>query len=262
MIINEKRAIAYFDILGFKTKIDHTPLDELASQYERVIKYTDGEFSVDGGEIHIKQVCHRYVFSDSIFLVAFEDTEESFIDLVSYAWNMMRRFITLGFPLRGTITYGDVYINLEKNIFLGKAISRAVELEGKQQWIGAIVEDSAIERYKGAFLNGDAESYLLELMLPIYDVPLKNQPRENHHVINWRLNIISEIGTKALFKNEPFDSFVQEKIDNTLCFAKEVVEAKLAYFCDNSLPQRYAPLYIGRKSPKDGAPDFTHGDEY
>ncbi len=63
-----------------------------------LLKKTDGEFFISDGIIKNKQVCYRYIFSDSIFLIAMEDTEESFIDLLSYAWRMMQIFIVFGYP--------------------------------------------------------------------------------------------------------------------------------------------------------------------
>jgi len=262
MVIQGKRAIAYFDILGFKAKIDYTPLNELAEKYENVVNHTDGEFFIKNGQIHNKQVCHRYIFSDSIFLVALEDTEESFADLISYAWKMMRMFIAAGFPLRGAITYGDIYINFEKNIFLGKCISQAVELEGKQEWIGAVVDNSAIDRYEAILSKSVIQALVFSFLLPIYDVPFKDGTRRNYSVINWRLNVISEFGTKPLFKNEPYSKEAQIKIENTLLFSKEVVEANLAYLQAKDLPQRYQRLYIGRGISMKDDKLFEHGDEY
>ncbi len=262
MIIQGKRAVTYFDILGFKNKINNIPLDKLSETYEKLVKNTDGEFFIADGIITSKQVCYRYIFSDSLFLVAKEDSEESFIDMLSYAWRMMQQFIAMGFPLRGAITYGEVYANIEKNIFLGKAITDAVMLESQQNWIGAVVDHAAIEHYRTIFEGDDVQSEVLRFLLPIHDVPFKDGMRKDYHVINWRQNIVAEDGIKALFKNEPFDRRAQEKIDNALRFSKEIVDSKMAYFKDELVPQRYRRLFIGHKLPPKGEPMFENGDEY
>jgi len=261
VIIQGKRAIAYFDILGFKNRINNTPFDILSATYEKLIKNTDGEFAIMDGIITNKQVCFRYVFSDSLFLVAKEDTEESFIDMLSYAWRMMQLFIASGFPLRGAVTYGEIYANIEKSIFLGKAISEAVILEAQQDWIGAVVDLPVINRYEAIFKRDDILSIIMNVILPIHDVPFKDGTCKDYHVINWRQNMISEDGIKALFKNEPFDENVQKKINNTLRFSKEVVDAHIAYFNDNLVPEKYRRFYIGHKVPS-GTQMFTNGDEY
>jgi len=263
MIIRGKRAIAYFDILGFKSKIDDTPIEELANNYERIVAQTDREFTVKDGMIVGRQVCYRYIFSDSLFLVAKEDSEDSFIDLISYAWRMMQQFIVSGFPLRGAITYGDVYVNFDSNIFLGKAISEAVVLEGQQDWIGAIVSDSVIDRYKNIFITeNNISGVIMNFLMPVYAVPFKDGVRKNFHVINWRQNMISQQGIKILFKNEPYNESVQIKINNTLEFSKEVVDSGRAYFNDGNIPQRYRKLYIGNGAPPANGLMFTNGDEY
>ena len=262
MVIQGKRAIAYFDILGFKAKVENIPLDQLSQRYEQITKQTDGEFSIKDGEIVSKQVCCRYIFSDSIFLIAQEDTEQSFVDLFSYAWRMMQMFIAAGFPLRGAITYGDIYVNFEKNIFLGKAISEAAVLEGQQDWIGAVVDCAVIDRYRSVFEDDGVQGFIANTLIPIYDVPFKDGMRRKYSVINWRHNIISQDGIKALFKNEPYNDAVQTKINNTLCFSKEIVDAKMAYSNDALIPERYRKFYIGHGVPKGNKIPFTHGDEY
>lgn len=262
MVISGKRAVAYFDILGFKAKLDNIPLEELSSKYDRIVRQTDGEISISNGQFSRKDVCYRYIFSDSLFLVAKEDTEDSFIDLVSYAWRLMQEFIAFGFPLRGAITYGDLYADLACNVFLGKAISEAVLLEGQQDWIGAVVDRSAINRYKSIFENDDTQKYIMNVLLPIHDVPFKDGTRKDYNVINWRINMVSEDGIKALFKNEPFDSGAQIKIDNTLRFSKEIVDAGMVYFNDRLVPERYRRLFVGHRLPPKGTPMFTNGDEY
>lgn len=262
MLIHGKRAIAYFDILGFKAKIENIPIEKLSNDYERIIGQTDGEFSIKGGKITSRQVCYRYIFSDSIFLVAEEDTEDSFVDFISYAWRMMQHFIVTGFPLRGAITYGDIYVNFDKNIFLGKAISEAVILEGQQDWIGAVVDHSAIDRYKSVLEQDTIQSDIMRILLPIHDVPFKDMPRRNCHVLNWRQNIISQDGIKPLFKNEPYDESVQRKINNALRFSKDVVDSGMAYFKDDIVPERYRRFFVGHRLPQSPDSMFPPGDEY
>lgn len=260
--IKGKRAIAYFDILGFKKKIENISIDKLASDYKSIVRKTDGEISVKHGKIIKRQVCFRYIFSDSIFLIAKEDTEESFIDLVSYAWRMMQLFILAGFSLRGAITYGEIHVDFDCNIFLGECIVKAVDLEKEQNWIGAVVDDSAINRYNAIFKNEDVQSALMSLILWTHDVPFKDGTIKNYYVLNWRENLVSEVGIKALFKNEPFDKDVQIKIDNTLKFSKEVVESGRAYLIDEMVPERYRKLFYGHKAPSKNESVYQYGDEY
>ena len=262
MIIKGKRAVAYFDVLGFKSKIENTPIEDLAKGYENTIRLTDGRFFVDDRNIINEQICYRYVFSDSIFLIAKEDTEESFVDLLSYAWRMMQMFIACGFPLRGAVAYGDIYANLDSKIFLGKAISEAVILEGQQDWIGALVDNSAIDRYSKVFEKNDNQSVIMKMLFPVYSVPLKGGLHSDYHVINWRQNLIAQKGIKPLFKNEPYNESVQVKIDNALCFSKKIVDSGTAYFQDDVIPVRYRRFYVASGPPPSQGYMPQPGDEY
>lgn len=262
MIIKGKRAVAYFDILGFKKKIQTTPLETLSSKYEKIIQQTDGEFLLENGQFIRHEVCYRYIFSDSLFLIAKEDTDESFVEMFSYAWRMMQKFIVAGFALRGAITYGEVYANIDANVFVGQAIVDAAVLEGQQDWIGAVVNDAVINRYSNILKKDDTQSGILRCLLPIHDVPLKGGERKEYHVINWRMNLVSEISIKELFKNDDNNEAAQLKIDNTLRFSKEVVEAGLYKFKDELIPQRYRSLFIGHKLPDPTKPFQSLNDGY
>lgn len=220
-LIKGKRAVAYFDVLGFKAKIKNQDLQTIVEQYENLINYTNGQITFNDVSkgYYFKEVCHRYIFSDSIFLVAYEDTEESFYDLLSYAWRMMQFAIACGYPLRGAIVYGDVYVDVKKNIYVGEAIVDAVLLEGTQNWIGAIIDNGVLSRYSNTFTD-EKLGYAHRLILQEYNVPCKNGIVNKYLTINWRANLNSHNGIKALFKNETKEESVELKIQNTLDYCK------------------------------------------
>ena len=89
-IITRKRAVAYFDILGFKSKIDNMQLEELSDTYEKLIKHTVGLLNNKDGQFFWEQVCYRYIFSDSIFLISRDDSDDACVEMISYAWRMMQ----------------------------------------------------------------------------------------------------------------------------------------------------------------------------
>lgn len=261
-VIKGKRAIAYFDILGFKEKVETLTIDELVDWYTKLINNTENYFVDEAtSQIRRKDTCKRFIFSDSIFLIANEDTEQGFVELVTYAWRMMQIALAMNFPLRGAITYGDIYVEQSRNIFIGESIVNAATWENKQNWMGAVVDKSAMERYHSILKGNDVLSDVLRLLLPIYPVPMKNDTTENQFVINWRTNIISQHGIKALFKNNTHDKAVERKIENTLAFAKFVRDCGVAYFDDAKVPSPYRSIYIADHEPSKEQP-VTNGDEY
>lgn len=260
--IKGKRAIAFFDILGFKEKVATLTIDELADSYSKLISNTEN-YMLDESTSKIvrKETCKRFIFSDSIFLIANEDTEQGFVDLFTYAWRMMQIAFAMKFPLRGAITYGDVYVEQSKGIFIGESIVKAAIWESKQDWMGAVVDKSAIERYHAVFEGDDILSAILKTLMPIYPVPLKGNVADEQNVINWRTNIISEHGIKALFQNKENDKSVERKIENTLLFAKAIRKQGIAYFNNAIVPIPYRYFYIADHSPSQGVPT-ENGDEY
>jgi hypothetical protein len=76
-------------------------------------------------------------------------------------------------PLRGAITYGEIYVNTEKNIFLGQALTRAYELEESQQWIGVMIDSNLKDKYSDLFNLINEEENLLKIIFLEYDVPFK-----------------------------------------------------------------------------------------
>jgi hypothetical protein len=258
-----KRAVAFFDVLGFKEKINTEPLDTVVDSYHSMIKITgnyEGVLDKNKKTLITHKSCDRYIFSDSILLVANSDTNEGFVDLISYAWRFMQLALASGFPLRGAITYGDILVEPEKGLYVGKAIVDGAELEKQQDWIGAVIDNSAEKRYATVFSSEYTLYQLLQILFPQYSVPMKNGSKKDFRVINWRENIIAKAGTKALFKNPKCDSSVQIKIDNTLEFAKHIV-SKGAYIQGN-VPTRYRHLIIADGPPPSDNKLPKHGDEY
>ena len=261
-VIKGKRAIAYFDILGFKEKVATLSIDDLADSYTKLIHNTENYvYDKSSSRFLHKEICKRFIFSDSLFIIAPDDTEEGFVELFSYAWRMMQIAIAMDFPLRGAITYGDIYVEPSKGIFIGEAIVNAAVWESKQDWIGAIVDESAVDRYQTVFEGNDSLHTIYQVLLPMYSVPLKNGIEEDHVVINWRINIISEHGIKSLFKYVGNNESVKRKINNTLAFAKAVRKSQIVYFNDEMVPERYRRFYVADHDPNQGLPQ-SNGDEY
>ncbi len=216
------RAVVFLDVLGFKQMIDTLSLEQLATKYEQMIDNANAlntKLPQPGRTSETtNSYCKHFIFSDSIILIANDDSDGAFIDIVLFTWKLLQVSIVNGMPLRGAITYGEIYVNENKNIVLGKALTNAYLLEGQQDWIGVIFDKIVIQRYQTLLKSHDVYDELLYN----YNVPLKEGKTCEFRVLNWRLNLLSSIGIKPLFKNpEKIDS-VQQKIDNTLAFSSHI----------------------------------------
>ena len=261
------RTVAFLDILGFRAKLLNTPLLELAHDYERRIlesRSLNRPFDPTGqtptlfrDHPYNAPWCTQYVFSDSIILVSHEEDIMSCMKLLVYAWRLSQHFMASGTPLRGGVAYGELYQNPSLNVFVGKALAKAYELEGCQNWIGVALDTSVVEKFPEVFEVIDKDVYpVLNDLLFEYAVPLKDGTTKQMKTLNWRWNLVVENGTRSLFSDSD-DPKVVEKVNNTLRYVQTFVQRGRLYVKDQSnLPVELRSYYIGAKEPP-----FEHGDD-
>lgn len=243
--------VAFLDILGFKALIKNEDLKFIADKYRELLKI------IEKAVAHVNNnTCKYYVFSDSIMLISNDDSEDAFLDLIRFAWRVLQLSIFYKLPIRGGISYGKIYFNESKNIFIGQAIVDAVQLESKQEWIGIMLDEKVSEKYENIFSK---ERYLGEFyddLLCKYRVPLKNGIYSMSRVINWRINVIVESGIKHYLETDSDREDVKRKMHNTLLFSKSIRNTGKIYVSD-IMQSTYPFLYIGKDEPT-----FEPGDEY
>ena len=93
---------------------------------------------------------HLRVFSDSIFLFFMPRSPAHDISSTDYALDgrfvpsaaasLSRALWTAGLPHKGAVAFGDCFIDLETNVFVGPAIVEAVAWEKRQEWFGISVD--------------------------------------------------------------------------------------------------------------------------
>lgn len=260
------RTVAFLDVLGFKQMINETPIEELANKYENLIDTAEAlnrpSLSDDQSlprlfPNHKRNMpwCIKNIFSDSIILISYDNTQLSAMKLLVYAWRLTQVFIAFKMPLKGAITYGELYTNPQKNITLGKALTCAYELEMKQQWIGVII-DNNMKKYMTDLFYDIKNTPILDDIFWEYDVPFKDGSTKKFHTLNWRWNMIVKDGTRSLFSGSD-DTGVSEKINNTLAYAKSIVDSKRVYVQNqDQLPVELRSFWVG-----DQQPPFKHGDD-
>ncbi len=259
----------FFDVLGFKELIASMTLVDLANKYERMIKWTTVinrklRVGPNGKEIPTlfpdhpvnDPWCKRYIFSDSIILVSYGDDEVSFLKLIIYARTLLQVLIAMGLPARGAIVFDELYENSNLNIVLGKALTRAYDLEQRRQWIGGSIDDELRIHFPKVFKHLEPKSGVLSDAFLRYPVPFKDGTSTMMQTLNWRFNLISEKGTRSLF-NKANDKSSEEKIQNTIKYARCIVESGRIYVeKQDLLPVELRTFWVGSKKPP-----FPHGDE-
>jgi len=142
--------VACCDILGFKKKLRKF---EKGAGVGRLNIFVDIHYNKIIDELkkrnsyHTKEVFSTW-FSDTFLFFTFNDSKNSFKCLQGtfdvFCWEL----ISIGWPLRGAIGFGQLYADITKKIFLGSSIINAYEYAERQNWIGSIVTQEANEKLK------------------------------------------------------------------------------------------------------------------
>lgn len=268
--IKQNRAVAFIDVLGFKNMINSYTASELGNKYKQATfnsleKY---KFNVDLSnelsffpELHKNKedYCLSYMFSDSIILTSHDAREESCLKLLIFVFKLTRAMIIQGFPLRGAVSFGDMFADAQSSVFVGQALTEAYELEMKQEWIGVTIHDNLVKAFPKIFNNQKHLNLYCKFLFVKYPVPMKKGLIKDEYTVNWRFNIISKEGTKKLFPTSKEWSG-QRKIENTLAYAKYIRERGFAYLQSKTdCPVEIRTFFVSDVEPNGS---LKHGDEY
>jgi len=264
-IITGNRTVAFLDILGFGVMVNETPINELSKKYENLIDtleylirpvyFTKEHSTLFPDHPTHSPWCVMNIFSDSIILISLDESLISSLKLIIYSWRLTQVCLSFKMPVRGAVTFGEIYINQNKNITLGCALTNAVKLEKKQQWIGVSLDEN-MENLLPELFHQIREIPILSNIFFRYEVPFKEDKRKLLHTLNWRWNMIVESGTRSLFSCSN-DENIKKKISNTLDYAKAVVDSGQIYVKDqNEFPIELRSFFVGNSKPP-----FRHGDD-
>lgn len=133
-----KRWFAYFDLLGFAQLVRTSEIHSVLPIYEKILKTIEEK----AGPKKPKGLSYSW-FSDTFIIFTRGSSLEEFGLIEQAARLFFQRLILHKIPVRGALSYGDLYTQQEKNIFLGEALMDAYEYGEKQNWLNFVVSPSA-----------------------------------------------------------------------------------------------------------------------
>lgn len=138
--------VMYLDIMGFKDKIKGTRFSELQLQFNNLSDNWRRRISplLKGG--HLK----HFQFSDSIILFTDKSDDKSLNLIIRAGIIIMQEAMELGFPINGALAKGEMSVDEEKQIFFGKALVYAYQLQISLFYYGIAVHPTAIPNIKRA----------------------------------------------------------------------------------------------------------------
>ncbi len=171
------RWIGYFDLLGAKELTKTNSYFEIFGVYKRVIE----EFNYWNGRlVDINQIW----FSDTFILYSEDSSLSGFGELDHIAHWFFRSLIESYIPVRGSIAYGNFYIDRSNNLFFGEPLIEAYEYGEAQDWLGLILCPSAEKKLNRTGIISDTSSVYVYTDVPFREQflmkeggpPIKNLP--------------------------------------------------------------------------------------
>ena len=145
----------YLDILGFKKLVRSQSAEAAYSVVNEALR--DTEYWAK-----LNQAFAIIYFSDTIIFYQKNNSYGSwaFLDVYGIGGMLYSAMLAKGIPVRGSITFGEFIVKPNasglQQVFYGKALIDAYESEQRENWLGIIIHDSAIEpvlQYDPHFLN-------------------------------------------------------------------------------------------------------------
>lgn len=175
----EKRFVCFLDIMGFKDMVMRNPHDKIFEMLTELSKHRE--------EIENSNLPKKYD-SDSLKTVSFSDTIVVFtkqdsiecLELLtlSVSW-LFAKAMSMGIPMKGAISHGEMSVNISRQIFFGQPLIDAYLLEEDVAFYGIVIHNTLEE-----FINNRALKPLISSKYIDCLIPLKSG-KINHLILDW-----------------------------------------------------------------------------
>ncbi len=131
--------VAFIDVMGFSSLVNKGRTDNLEAYFSRITEILD-QLRSDKAEIE------SFLISDSIILIA-PNTKASLKNLLTAIRRIQSALLWKKILLRGSVSFGQIYYNKEKNIVVGKGFIKAYLLESEANFPRVIIDPSVINKF-------------------------------------------------------------------------------------------------------------------
>jgi len=149
-----KRWFAYFDLLGFANLVRTSEIESVLPIYETVLETIEEKVNPKKA----KGIGYSW-FSDTFIMFSKGSSLEEFSLIEQVSRLFFQKLILNKIPVRGSISYGKLYTQQEKNIFLGEALMDAYEYGENQNWLNFVITPSAYEALKNLDFPMEERAY-------------------------------------------------------------------------------------------------------
>lgn len=230
--------VAFFDVLGYKNLVEKNTHEELLDLYDFCL-YKSLDLAENATNVVLGMITppkeleslkiEKYVISDSIIFIQNTLTQRGLLYIISYCRMLIGCAMADGIPIRGAVSYGPVSVaNKRGTTIFGLGLTKAYNLESKQQWAGGIVDRKCFEivpeethNIIDKLINDKTNPILTE-----YNVPMKNGVLSKELAMDWTIYslIKNEENVRNAFArhHKDINPEVLIKINNTVEFYNKV----------------------------------------
>lgn len=136
-----KRWFCYFDLLGFSELVLNSSLDLVIPLYQKALIHLEDT----NRDAKLRGISVSW-FSDTFIIYTQGGRAEDFASIEHIGRIFFQHLIQNKIPIRGALSFGELYTQQEKNIFIGPALIDAYNYGEGQNWLGFLLTPSAVNR--------------------------------------------------------------------------------------------------------------------
>ena len=157
---NRECWLAYLDLLGSSNLIESGKWEKVFYIYAESLKH----FQRDGFDAHLVS---KNSFSDSFVLYTSDATNISYRAIDSFVRYFIISLINREIPIRGAMSFGQLYSDTENNLFFGQALLEAYRVGENQDWLGFVLCESAVSQLEKVGLPANERLNYASWSIPI-----------------------------------------------------------------------------------------------
>jgi hypothetical protein len=150
---NKKCFLSYFDLLGISRLIENNNIENIFSVYSLAIE------KASLSTPNIRDKVKKIWFSDTFIFYTPNDTFDSFSAIELFSRYFINTCINYLIPLRGAISFGSMYIDIENDLIVGKPLLESHRYCEHQNCIGLVITPSVKNEVSPFFDNGNTLKY-------------------------------------------------------------------------------------------------------
>lgn len=192
---NKCRAVAYFDVMGFKDRIYREGIKGVSNIIETLSDVSEGVKEAEVNLINKKgksfddQTIMPILFSDTILFISYSESVAAVFKVLVASAFLLNRAFKNNIPLKGALAYGeftaDFKSDLTPGVFYGRPLVDAHMLSEELHFYGAVLHHS-IEQYIECNKSSEEyKKYKFDKLLKEVNAPIKNAGNVKHTLIDW-----------------------------------------------------------------------------